>query len=87
MEPQTVDALMLGFPNQLACAERLAYNINGLFGGEDVKRTIEFRQHESTPDTEGFRHWIATYISIVKFALAANKLELEFFSKSTLKNK
>lgn len=49
---------------------RPAYNLENLFPPfeEEVKRTIEFRQHEGTLEPECIEHWLRVCIGLVRYA-------------------
>ena len=40
--------------------------------GMEVKRTVEFRQHQSTIDFERLKHWIGFCVGVVRFAEAVD---------------
>ena len=57
--------------------ERLAYNVWNLWPTSHFKRTIEFRQHESTLDADRVGHWIQLCVGLVEFASAVKREDLE----------
>lgn len=67
---------VMGMAN--ARGERGAYNFRNLRrGGDPVKKTIEFRQHEGTLDPGAVEQWIKLCVGIVDFAL---KVDFEVLS-------
>ncbi|ESZ93267.1 hypothetical protein SBOR_6367 [Sclerotinia borealis F-4128] len=63
-------------------AERLTYSICNLESGrEKVKKTIEFRQHQSTLDDEEVYHWITVCRSLVYMTSVVDEEDLIEFCK------
>ena len=55
---------------------KLAYNVSNLLGRES-KRTIEFRQHESTLDANRIAAWIELCVALVEVPLRESRESLE----------
>ena len=53
---------------------------------EMKKKTIEFRQHESTFDVSQIENWIKVCIGLVAFSMRVNSEDLAAFLRSVIEN-
>ena len=59
----------------------MAYNAFWLMAPstENIKKTIEFRQHQGSLDSEAIMHWAKTCVGLVEFARTIAPEELRTF--------
>ncbi|KAF7956961.1 hypothetical protein EAE96_004284 [Botrytis aclada] len=72
------------------CMHCGAYNFVNLQPGQNIgstKRTIEFRQHEATLDTERITQWIRVCVGLVKASAAADPTVLDPYLRLLVKTK
>lgn len=68
--------------NDNRSTQRLTYSICNLeTDGEEIKKTIEFRQHKSTLDGEEVYHWLTVCGSLIHFANTVDEETLIDFCK------